>query len=83
VDIKITDEDKCISLLCSFPDSCDSLVMAIGSSKTTLALEDVVTSLLLEEMRRKNMEGSTKDALLVRGQSVDRDKGIFFGRNFN
>jgi hypothetical protein len=31
-------------------------------------------------MRRKNMEGSTKDALVVRGRPIDRDKGKFFGR---
>jgi hypothetical protein len=37
--------------------------MDIGSNSTTLVLEDVVASLLSEEMRRKNMEGSTKDAL--------------------
>jgi hypothetical protein len=28
------------------------------------------------------MEGSTKDALVVRGRLVDRNKGIFSGRNF-
>jgi hypothetical protein len=27
VDIKITEEEKCISLLCSFSYSCDNLVM--------------------------------------------------------
>jgi hypothetical protein len=80
VDIKITEEEKCIILLCSFPDSWDSLVMAIGSNSTTLALEDMVASLLSEEMRRKNMEGSTKDALMVRGRPIDRDKGKFSGR---
>jgi PBP1b-binding outer membrane lipoprotein LpoB len=56
--------------------------MDIGSNTTTLALEDMVSSLLLEEMRRKNMEGLTKDALVVRGRLVDRDKGIFSSRNF-
>jgi hypothetical protein len=67
VDIKITKEERCISLLCSFPDTWDNLVAAIGSNSTTLVLENVVASLLLEEILWKNMEGSTKDALMVRG----------------
>jgi hypothetical protein len=53
--------------------------MAIGSNATTLAVEDVVAPLLSEEMRRKNMEGSTKDALVVRGRLIDRDRGKLFG----
>jgi hypothetical protein len=48
MDIKIIEEEKCIILLCSFPDSWDSLVMAIGINTTTLALENVVSSLLSE-----------------------------------
>ena len=36
VDIKILDEDKCISLLYSIPDLWDSLVVAIGINATTL-----------------------------------------------
>jgi hypothetical protein len=28
------------------------------------------------------MEGSTKDALVVRGRPIDRDKGRFSGRKF-
>lgn len=80
VDIKITQEEKCINLLCSLPNSWDSLVMAIGSNATTLTLEDVVASLLLEEMRRKNMERLTKDALMVRGRPIDRGKGKFSDR---
>ena len=56
VDIKILDEDKCISLLCSLPDLWDSLVIAIGSNATSLQFDEIVSSLLTEEMRRKNME---------------------------
>jgi hypothetical protein len=43
----------------------------------------VVASLLSEEMRRKNMEGSTKYAMVVRGRLVDKDKGRFSGTKFN
>jgi hypothetical protein len=82
VDIKITEEEKCISLLCSLPDSCDSLVVDIGNNTTTPMLEDVVSSMLSEEMRRKNMEGSTKDALVVRGWQVDKDKKRLFDIKF-
>jgi hypothetical protein len=69
VDIKISDEDKCISLLFSLLDSWDSLVVAIGSNTTTLSFNDVVSSLLSEEMRQKNMEGQSTDALFARGHS--------------
>jgi len=56
VDIKILDEDKCISLLCSLPNSWDSLVMAIGNNAIALYFDEIVSSLLTEEMRWKNME---------------------------
>ena len=36
VDIKISDEDECISLLYSLPDLWDILVIAIGSNTTAL-----------------------------------------------
>eukprot|EP00253_Pinus_taeda_P015803 PITA_15803 len=65
VDIKISDEDKCISLLCSLPDSWDSLVTAIGSNATTLQFDEIVSALLTEEMRRKNMDNQNGDALSV------------------
>eukprot|EP00253_Pinus_taeda_P020356 PITA_20356 len=49
--IKILDEDKCISLLCSLPDLWYSLVIAIGSNATALQLDEIVSALLPEEMR--------------------------------
>eukprot|EP00253_Pinus_taeda_P030900 PITA_30900 len=74
VDIKISDEDKCISLLCSLPDSWDSLVIAIGSNATALQFDEIVSSLLTEEMRQKNMQSQNGDALSVRGRSQNRNK---------
>jgi hypothetical protein len=77
VNIKISDEDKCISLMCSLPNSWDSLVVAIGSNTSALKFDEVVSSLLSEEMRQKNMEeGQSTDALFSRGcsQEINRSK---------
>ena len=64
VDIKMEEEDKCITFLCSLSDSWDNMVITIGSStKSTLKFEDIVTSLLSEEMRRKYMENHRNVAL--------------------
>ena len=67
VDIKMEEEDKCITLLCSLPNSWDNLVVAIGSgTESALKFEDIVSSLLSEEMRRKSMESQNADVLSVR-----------------
>jgi hypothetical protein len=46
------EEDHCMTLLCSFPDSWDNLVMAIGSTVKTLVLDEVMVALLSEEVRK-------------------------------
>jgi len=74
IEIKISDEDKCISLLFSLPDSWDSLVIVIGSNATALQFDEIVSALLMEEMRRNNMESENGDALYVRGWSLNRNK---------
>ena len=56
-----------VSLLCYLLDLWDSLVVAIGSNTTALNFDEVVSSLLSEEMRQKNMEGHSTNALFVRG----------------
>ena len=73
VDIKISDEDKCISLLCSLQDSWDSMVIAIGSNTTTLNFDDIVSALLSKEMRRRNMEGQ-KWRCLICTRKVPKQK---------
>jgi hypothetical protein len=77
VEIKISNEYKCISLLCSLPDSWDSLVVSRGSNTTALKFDEVVSSLLSEEMRRKNMEGQSTDTLFARGRSQKRNRSKF------
>jgi hypothetical protein len=76
VEIKISDEDMCISLLFSLPDSWDTLFVAIGSNTTTLSFDDVVSSLFSEEMGQNNMEGRSIDALFARGSSQDRYRSM-------
>jgi hypothetical protein len=72
VNIMIAEEYKCITLSCSFPDSWDNLVVAIGSTtQSTLKYEDVVASLLSEEMRWKIIDGHRKNALFVRGRTQE------------
>jgi hypothetical protein len=63
IEIKISDENKCINLLRCLPDWWHSLVVAIGINTTTLSFDDVVSSFLLEEMRWNNIEGQSIDAL--------------------
>ena len=77
INIKITKEDKCISLLCSLSYSWDNLVIATGRNNTTLKLTMRLHH-YSEEMRQKTMEGLTPEALLVRGQSINRKKGKSF-----
>ena len=54
----------------------DSLVIAIGSNTTTLNFDDIVSALLSEETRRKNMERQNGDALSVQGRSQNRNKNM-------
>ena len=61
-----------------FARSCDSLVVAISSaSQATLKFDEIVSSLLSEEMRCKTMENHSMDSLSVRGlpQEENKNKG--------
>jgi hypothetical protein len=76
VNITIAEEIKCITLFCSFPDSWDNLVVEICSTtQSTLKYEDVVSSLLSEEMKQKSMDSHSTDVLFVRGCNQERNHG--------
>ena len=62
-----------MTLLCSLPNSWDHLVIAFGSTLVTFKIDDVVSSLLSKEMRRKSLD-STKEALAIHGRSNDKGK---------
>ena len=54
MDVKIDDEDKTINLLCTLPKSWDQVVSSISLSTTnTLEFDNVVGTLLSEELRKK------------------------------
>lgn len=63
IDINIIEEEKCISLLCSLLDSWDNMVVAIRRNNTTLKIDDVAATFLLEEMKKNTMEGSSPKEL--------------------
>jgi hypothetical protein len=77
IEIKISDEDKCISLMYSLLDSWDSLVVAIVSNTTSLKFDEVVSSLFSEDTRQKNMEGQRTDTIFARGCSHERNISKF------
>ena len=57
MEVKFEDEDKAITLLCSFPESWDNLVnFIIFRSTNFLDYDSVVGALLAEEMRRKSSQ---------------------------
>jgi hypothetical protein len=69
IEVKFEDEDKDITLLCSFPESWDNLVTSIIFISTEVLDYDTVVGVLpAEEMRRKSSkETSTSKVMLIRG----------------
>ena len=73
------EEDLNMTLMCSFLDSWDNLLIIVKSIAKKLALDEVVIYLLLEEMMQKAYE-SIKEALVIQGRLKEkgkkREKGI-------
>ena len=57
MEVKLEDEDKAVTLLCSFPKSWDHLVTSTRfSSIDVLDYDSFVGALLVEDMRRKSSQ---------------------------
>jgi hypothetical protein len=74
MEVKLDDEDKTITLLCSLPESWDHLVTSISfSTIETLEFDIVVGALFFEGVQRKSsVETSTPEEMVVRGQSKEK-----------
>jgi len=58
-----------------FPRLLGIFFVAIGNTtQSTLKFEDVLPSLLFEEMRRKSMKGVAKDVLFFRDFPIDKNE---------
>ena len=62
------DQNKAVIFLCSLLDSWDGVVMSINTSvsgKNKLVYDEVVATFLSEDMRRRNKDSSSTDALTM------------------
>ena len=72
--INIDEEIRALLILCSFPKSCNGLVMAVSNfvpRSGTLKYDDVISVILSEETHRKSLGGSTSGSAL-NAQSTGR-----------
>eukprot|EP00253_Pinus_taeda_P018222 PITA_18222 len=75
--LRMKEEDKAITLLCSLPESWDHFVTSISfNTSDILEFDDVVGALLAEETRkRSNADTSTSEVMMARGRSRERHSG--------
>ncbi|KAI6672402.1 hypothetical protein NL676_000308 [Syzygium grande] len=71
IDVKIEDDEKVTLLLCSMPDTRDSLIMSL-STGTDLDMDSTIATLLTEESCRKTLESTSGNAMMARGTSMDK-----------
>jgi len=78
VNVNFDDEIGALLILCSLPESYNSLVMVVSnfvSSLNTLKFDDVVGVILSKEMRRKNTSEMSSNALTVENRGRQRERG--------
>lgn len=77
MDVKIEDEDKATTLLCSLPESWNHLVTSISFSIIVFVeFDSIVGAFLFEEVQRNsNVEASTSEKMVTRGRSIEKGEG--------
>nr|CAD1829287.1 unnamed protein product [Ananas comosus var. bracteatus] len=83
---KMKYEDKAITLLCTLPDSYETLITSLSCTKEdSLDLDTVCSALLANELRKKVTLGSSEgetEALVVRGHYKERENmSKYFSRS--
>jgi len=69
IDVKIDEEDKALILLSSLPESYDHIVTTMLYGKEALILEEVTSTPLSNEIRKRpNQEYQTRSGLVVTGR---------------
>ena len=72
------DEVRALLILCSFPESWNSLVMAVSNSvpsSNTLKFDDVVCVIISEEMQRKSTGETSGNALTMESRGRQNKRG--------
>ena len=76
---KVPDEDQVMLLLCSFPETFDTLIQSILGPKATITLEEACSCLLSDEFRKldsvsSNQASSQAVGLIVKGNENESGK---------
>ncbi|KAH9319313.1 hypothetical protein KI387_021082 [Taxus chinensis] len=77
VGVIFDDEVRALLILCSLPESWNTLVMVVSnfvSGSNTLKFDDVIGVILSEEMRRKSIGESSGNALSVENRGRQKEK---------
>ena len=86
VKVDFDDEVRALLILCSLPESWNSLVMVVSNSvsgSNTLKFDYFIGVILSKEMRRKNIGETSGNALNMESRRRQKDRGKGSGNHGN